>query len=80
MLSSCVSNQLRGFVGEPIHEAYLAYGEPEDIIDLPDGRRAYTFRFGTNAISEGCRMTLITDPTKQPELVEDYRVPKGLVC
>jgi len=78
--SGCVSNQLRSFVGEPIEEAYFAYGDPEKIMDLGDGRKAYLFRFGANAVSEGCRMTLITEDVQGNEIVRDYRVPKGLVC
>lgn len=78
--SGCVSNQLKGFVGEPIEEAYFAYGDPEKIMDLEDGRKAYPFRFGANAVSEGCRMTLITEDVQGIDTVRDYRVPKGLVC
>jgi hypothetical protein len=78
--SGCVSNQLKGFVGEPIEEAYFAYGDPDKIMDLEDGRKAYLFRFGANAVSEGCRMTLITEDVEGTEIVRDYRVPKGMVC
>jgi hypothetical protein len=78
--SACVSNQLKNFVGEPIEEAYFAYGDPEKIMDLEDGRKAYLFRFGANAVSEGCRMTLITEDVQGTEIVRDYRVPKGLFC
>ncbi|MEQ8300225.1 MAG: hypothetical protein RH945_06745 [Hyphomonas sp.] len=78
--SACVSNQLKSFVGEPIEEAYFAYGDPEKIMELGHGHKAYLFRFGANAVSEGCRMTLITEEVEGTEIVNDYRVPKGLVC
>jgi hypothetical protein len=78
--SGCVSTQLKSFVGEPIEEAYFAYGDPEKIMVLEDGAKAYLFRFGSNAMSEGCRMTLITENVEGAEIVSDYRVPKGLVC
>ena len=39
--SGCVSTQLKSFVGEPIEEAYFAYGDPEKIMVLEDGNKAY---------------------------------------
>jgi hypothetical protein len=79
-ISGCVSTQLKNFVGKPIEEAYFAYGDPEKIMVLENGDKAYLFRFGANSMSEGCRMTLITEAVEGAEIVSDYRVPKGMVC
>lgn len=45
-LAGCVSTQMESFVGRPIQEAMLRYGSPENIVDMPDGARAFQFRYG----------------------------------
>jgi len=44
--SGCVSSQMKSYVGQDITEAMIRYGHPENVIGLPDGRRAYQFRWG----------------------------------
>lgn len=46
LLAGCVSTQMRGFVGQDITEAYMRYGQPVNVLELPDGRRAYQFQYG----------------------------------
>lgn len=50
LLAGCVSTQMRGFVGQDITEAFMRYGQPENVIDLPNGQRAFQFRQGEGAM------------------------------
>lgn len=50
LLSSCVSTQMKGLVGSPVQEAQIRYGAPAQVIEMPDGRRAYQFRSGGGAV------------------------------
>lgn len=49
LLAGCVSTEMRRYVGSNISEVQIAYGQPEQIIALPDGRKAYQFRSGGGA-------------------------------
>jgi len=101
---------MKSHVGGSISEAYIRYGQPENIFDLPDGRRAFQFRWGggsgvvpgyvnstvtptgygyqvttsgvpaTYVESAGCLVTLIARRNGNDFLVEEYRIPKRLVC
>lgn len=46
ILAACVSTEMKGYVGKDVSEVFMAYGQPENVIDLPDGRRAWQFRWG----------------------------------
>lgn len=46
LLSACVSTEMKGYVGKDVSEVLMAYGQPEQVLDLPDGRRAWQFRWG----------------------------------
>lgn len=46
LLSACVSTEMRRYVGQDISELFIAYGRPEAVFDLPDGRRAFQYRRG----------------------------------
>lgn len=50
MLAGCVSTEMRRYVGQTISEVQMAYGAPEQVIDLPGGNRAYQFRTGKGAV------------------------------
>jgi hypothetical protein len=112
LLSGCASTAMKKFVGASISEAYMSYGKPENIFDLPDGRRAFQYYWGggsgifpgqqsttiaptgggaynvtttgTPALiyeSKGCLVTLIARPVVNGDfVVEEYRIPKRLVC
>lgn len=110
-LTGCASTAMKQYVGGSVSEAYMSYGVPEAIFDLPDGRRAFQFYWGgsravipanerttirpsgfgayevtttgTPAMayeSKGCLVTLIARPEGNDFIVEEYRIPKRLVC
>lgn len=109
-LSGCASTEMRTYVGKPIEETQFAYGRPENVFELPDGRRAYQYRWGGGAgvmpgsatttastfggfttattsmtpamifESAGCLITFIARDQGRGYVVEEYRVPKQLVC
>lgn len=109
-LCSCASTAMKRHIGQSINEAFFAYGKPENVFDLPDGRRAFQFYWGggsgvipgqsrstimpvgygynvtTTSVpatfieSKGCLVTLIAKPSGSDFLVEEYRIPKRLVC
>ena len=110
VLAGCASTEMRTFVGKPVEETMFAYGQPAHVIELPDGRRAYQYRWGggtvavpgrTTAVSQtfgnvttiqststpaaiyesaGCLITFIAKEQSGRYVIEDYRVPKQLVC
>lgn len=111
MLSACASTAMQRYVGKSVSEAYMAYGQPQAVFDLPDGRRAFQFYWGggsgvipansqtiirptglgayqvtttgTPAMiyeSKGCLVTLIARPAGSDFVVEEYRIPKRIVC
>lgn len=82
LLAGCASTSLKGFVGQPIEEAMMRYGPPESVIDLPDGRKAFQFRWGQDPLvkNQGCLVTLIGKPSGNTFIVEEYRAPKAAVC
>lgn len=49
LLAACASTEMRAYIGRPISDVLLDYGPPEQVIDLPDGRKAYQFRWGGGA-------------------------------
>lgn len=44
-LAGCASQIMEGFVGKDISEVQLQYGPPINVMDLPDGRKAFQWRF-----------------------------------
>jgi hypothetical protein len=110
-LAACVSNVMKPYVGRPIQDAMIDFGAPEQVIAMPDGRKAYQFRYGGGSVvtpgyatttaatygntttystmatpaavyqSNGCLLTFITGQTAGAgEIIQEYRVPKGLTC
>src|SRR5690606_21252644 len=49
-LGACASSAMKSYVGQSVSEAYFDLGRPESIFDLPDGRRAFQFRWGGGAV------------------------------
>ena len=108
--AGCVSTEMKSLVGSPVQEAQMRYGAPLQVIDMPDGRRAYQFRYGGGAVvipgystttatavgnsviattsgtpggiiqTEGCVLTFMAREKSGAWMIEDIRVPKGLVC
>lgn len=110
-VASCASTAMNRYVGGSVSEAYMAYGRPEAVFDLPDGRRAFQFYWGGGSAvvpgtsrttitptglgaysvtttgtpamafeTKGCLVTLIASPSGNDFIVEEYRIPKRLVC
>jgi hypothetical protein len=50
LLSGCVSTEMNRYVGQDISEVFMAYGRPENVFDLPDGRRAFQYRRGEGEV------------------------------
>lgn len=50
LLAGCVSTEMKRYVGSDISEVLIAYGQPEQVIPLPDGLKAYQFRSGGGAV------------------------------
>lgn len=46
LLTGCVSTAVRPYVGQDISEVFISAGPPERVFDLPDGRRAFQYRWG----------------------------------
>ena len=53
ILASCASQIMQGYVGKDINEAILDYGQPANIIDLGDGKRAFQWAMGNTTITPG---------------------------
>lgn len=43
LLTACLSTQMKKMVGLPVQEAAIEYGQPSNVIDMPDGRRVFQF-------------------------------------
>jgi len=110
LLSGCASTEMRSYVGRSVDEVLIAYGRPENVFQLQDGRRAYQFRWGGGAVvapgtststastigsvttitstatpamlyeSAGCLITFIAKESDQGYIIDEYRVPRQLVC
>lgn len=60
-LSGCASTEMRPYVGKPIEEAFISYGRPENVFDLPGGTRAFQFRWGGGqGVIPGQAITTVT--------------------
>ena len=59
-LTGCVSTEMKGFVGKPIEETFIAYGKPENVFELPDGRRAYQYRWGGGSFTMPAQGAAVT--------------------
>ena len=43
---ACASKHMKQFIGRDVRYVVLEDGQPENVMDLPDGRRAFQFRWG----------------------------------
>jgi hypothetical protein len=50
VLSGCASQVMEGMVGKDITEIQLQYGPPVNVLDLPDGRKAFQWRFDSQMV------------------------------
>lgn len=44
--AGCVSTHMKQFIGKDIREVIMVSGPPINAFDLPEGRRAFQYRFG----------------------------------
>lgn len=49
-VAGCASQVMEGFVGKDITEVQLQYGPPINAIDMPDGRKAFQWRFDSTTM------------------------------
>jgi hypothetical protein len=65
---------MKSMIGKPVQELVLEYGPPDQVVDMPDGSRAYQFKQGggqvfmpgtaqTNFTSYGATATATTTAT-----------------
>lgn len=50
-LTSCATNIMEGFVGQPLQAGIARYGPPEVVFDMPDGRRAFQWRMESETVT-----------------------------
>lgn len=46
IMTGCASTHMKAFVGKDIRHVVLSDGQPENVMDMPDGTRAFQFRWG----------------------------------
>ncbi|MDG5496709.1 hypothetical protein [Niveispirillum sp. BGYR6] len=49
LLAGCASTEMKPFIGKDVSEVRMVWGEPISAFDLPDGRRAFQYRWGGGA-------------------------------
>lgn len=49
-LAACASQVMEGFVGIDVTEVQLQYGPPVAVLDMPDGRKAFQWRFDSTTM------------------------------
>lgn len=49
-LAACASQVMEGFVGKDVTEVQLQYGPPVAVLDMPDGRKAFQWRFDSTTM------------------------------
>jgi hypothetical protein len=50
LLSACASQVMENLVGKDVAEVQLQYGPPVNVIDMPDGRKAFQWRFDSTVV------------------------------
>lgn len=47
LLPACASQVMENLVGKDVTEVQLQYGPPVNVLDMPDGRKAFQWRFAS---------------------------------
>lgn len=50
-LTGCASSVMNGFVGKPIQEVMVRYGQPNNAFDMGDGRRAFQWSMSNTYVT-----------------------------
>lgn len=50
LLPACASQVMENLVGKDVTEVQLQYGPPVNVLDLPDGRKAFQWRFDSTFV------------------------------
>jgi len=66
-LQSCASTHMKQYIGKDVRYIVLDSGAPENVMDMPDGRRAFQFRWGGGTY----RIPKTTTTNGQVQLVGD---------
>jgi hypothetical protein len=53
LLSGCATQIMQGFVGQPVQNAMLKYGPPMNVMDMPDGTRAFQWEIKSSVVMPG---------------------------
>jgi len=70
---------MEGYLGKPIEEAQLEFGPPIQVLDMPDGRRAFQFRYGGGpVVVPGYSNTTVTS-YGNTATVNSYGSPGGVL-
>ncbi len=88
MVSGCVSQLMKQYVGKDIREVYMEHGKPANEFDMADGRRVFQFYWGESSSGSpfgrkgGCLLNYITkrDEANNTWIVVDYKYPDRMVC
>lgn len=78
-LAGCVSTQMKSLVGEPIQSAQLEYGPPAQVLEMPDGRRAYQFRYGGGPVVLPGSSTTTVTTVGNTAFAQSYGTPGAVV-
>lgn len=67
LASGCVSTHMKQFIGRDVRYIAVQDGAPENVLDMPDGRRAFQYRLGGGQIA----VPATTTTNGQVQLVGD---------
>lgn len=79
-LTGCASTEAKRHLGKSLTDLALDKGGPVNIINLPNGRRAYQYYWGGTTTSKGCLLTYIASKQGQRWIIKEVRWPQRLVC
>ncbi len=78
-LTGCVSTEMKRFLGKPIEETFITYGQPENVFEFPDGRRAYQYRWGGGSFAMAGRGSAIATSTGNITTVQTTYTPATIM-
>ena len=79
LLIGCVSTGMKKLVGQPIEEAFISYGQPENVFAFPDGRRVYQFRWGGGAFVQPSRTNATVTAVGNTAVLNSTTTPAAIL-